>query len=68
MSKYMLVQIQYEVETDSKKGTVKKVKEKYLVEAFSPTDAEASIKEQLTGFDYDVIATSESPILQVFNV
>jgi hypothetical protein len=66
MSKYWTATVQFEV-TDIK-GNTKKVKETYLVDAMSATEAEASVIKELTKggeSDFHVVSAAESKILRV---
>ena len=42
------------IETVDNNGKPKKIKEKYLVSAVSPTDVEKKIAEELSGEDYEI--------------
>ena len=62
--KYWQVTVQLEHEND--RGRVQKVKELYLVDAVSATDAEAKIYEEFTGeSNFTVVGVNRSKILKV---
>lgn len=67
MAKYYTVTVTFETETES--GKIKKIKEQYLVDAMSCTEAEAKLVQDFTtknvALEYEVIAVSESKIVGV---
>lgn len=66
MSKYWTATVQFE--TTDIKGNTKKVKETYLVDAMSATEAEALVNKELSKSgesDFHVVSASESKILRV---
>jgi hypothetical protein len=64
MSKYWTVTVQFE--TEDAKGKVKKVKESYLVNAMTATEAEARTYKHLEGeSDFMVIRAAQSNIMDV---
>lgn len=67
MSKYYEVLVQLKMEND--KGKIKNVKELYLVDAMSVTEAEAKVVETFTksGFsqDYSVVSVKGSKVVDV---
>ena len=72
MAKYfeVTVSVQHEVDGGGKGGTkIKKVKESYLVDAMSVTEAEARVVKEFesagVSLEYEVSAARESKILQV---
>lgn len=68
MALYIETKIRFEKMTEN--GTVKKVTEKYLVDAFSFTEAEARIIEEQTPYisgDFTVSAVKKSNIAEIFN-
>ena len=61
---YWLVTVQLQFEND--KGRIQKVREQYLVEAVSATDAEAKIYKEFEGeSDFNVIGVNRSKIIKV---
>jgi hypothetical protein len=71
MSKYYEVLVELKIESESPKGgtKVKKVKESYLVDALSVTEAEARVVKSFSdsGFsqDYSVVSVRGSKIVDV---
>lgn len=69
MSKYYEVLVQLKMESD--KGKIKKVRELYLVDAMSVTEAEARIVKSFSdsGFsqDYSVVSVKGSKVIDVIN-
>lgn len=69
MAQYFSVKVQYKEEDE--KGKIKKVNNQILVDAVSPTEAEAKTVKHLksTGEtrEYEVKAASESKIVEVIN-
>lgn len=71
MSKYFEVLVELSMESESRKGgvKVKKIKESYLVDALSVTEAEARVVKSFSdsGFsqDYSVISVRGSKIVDV---
>ena len=71
MAKYFEVSVSVQHEVDGGKGGVKikKVKESYLVDAMTVTEAEARVVKEFEKagiqLDYEVSAAKESKILQV---
>jgi hypothetical protein len=71
MSKYFEVLVELKIESENSKGDskIKKVKETYLVDAMSVTEAEARVVESFTnsGFsqDYSVLQAKGSKIIDV---
>lgn len=64
MSKYWTVTVQFE--TEDAKGRVKKVKETYLVNAMTATEAEALTYKELEGeSNFEVVRAGQSNILKV---
>ncbi len=63
MADYKLATIEYEV--DSHNGKSKKIKEKYLVNALSPTEVEIKLSEKFKHFDFDITSIVDSPIIEV---
>ena len=66
MSKYWTATVQFE--TTDIKGNTKKVKETYLVDAMSATEAEAMVHKELSKageHDFQVVSASQSKILRV---
>jgi hypothetical protein len=65
--KYYQVTVAFETETES--GKIKKVKELYLVDALSCTEAEAKLVQNFTSkgtaAEYEVIAVAESKIVGI---
>lgn len=62
--KYWLVTVQLQFEND--KGRIQKVREQYLVDAISATDAEAKIYKEFEGeSNFAVIGVNQSKILKV---
>ena len=62
--KYWLVTVQLQFEND--KGRIQKVREQYLVDAISATDAEAKIyKEFERESDFNVVGVNKSKIIKV---
>jgi len=61
---YWQVTVQLEHEND--RGRIQRVKELYLVDAVSATDAEAKIYQEFTGeSNFSVIGVNQSKILKV---
>jgi hypothetical protein len=73
MNKYYEVLVQLKIESENSKGElkIKKVRELYLVDAQSVTEAEARVVESFTksGFsqDYSVVSVKGSKIIDVIN-
>lgn len=73
MAKYFEVQVTVQHEVDGGKGGVKikKIRESYLVDAMTVTEAEARVVKQFEDsgvqLDYEVTGARESKILQVIN-
>lgn len=69
MSKYYSVVVSMEVETET--GKIRKVKEQYLVDALSCTEAEAKLVQKFSddrvSIDYEVVKVSETPIKSIIN-
>jgi len=71
MSKYFEVLVELKIESENSKGysKIKKVKETYLVDAMSVTEAEARVVESFTksGFSqhYSVLQAKGSKIIDV---
>jgi hypothetical protein len=71
MSKYFEVLVELKIESENSKGDskIKKVKETYLVDAMSVTEAEARVVESFTkgGFSqhYSVLQAKGSKIIDV---
>jgi hypothetical protein len=71
MAKYFEVTVTVQHEVDGGKGgtKIKKVKESYLVDAMTITEAEARVVKEFetagVNLDYEVSAARESKILQV---
>ena len=71
MAKYfeVTVTVQHEVDTGKGGTKVKKIKENYLVDAMTVTEAEARVVKEFEKagiqLDYEVSAAKESKILQV---
>jgi hypothetical protein len=67
----MFYEVQVEVLTESETGRLKKIKEHYLVEAVSCTDAEAKtygyFESSYFPNDFEVKAVKESKILRVIS-
>lgn len=66
MSKYWTATVQFE--TTDTKGNTKKIKETYLVDAVSATEAEALVHKELSKAgesDFQVVSASQSKILRV---
>lgn len=70
---YFEVLVEIKTETEGKKGAVsiKKVKETYLVDAMSVTEAEARVVKSFSqsGFsqDYEVVAVKGSRVIEVIS-
>lgn len=64
---YYQVKVALKTETDS--GRIKTVKELYLINAVSVTDAEAKMNEdfQDTGLDFEVIEVKQTSIVKVID-
>lgn len=61
---YWLVTVQLQFEND--KGRIQKVREQYLVDAISATDAEAKIYKEFEGeSDFNVVGVNRSKIIKV---
>lgn len=61
---YWLVTVQLQFEND--KGRIQKVREQYLVDAVSATDAEAKIYKEFEGeSDFNVVGVNRSKIIKV---
>jgi phosphoribosylaminoimidazole carboxylase (NCAIR synthetase) len=73
MSKYYEVMVQMRIETEDSKGEakIKKVKELYLVDAMSVTEAEARVIESFnkSGFsqEFSVISVRSSKVIDVIH-
>jgi len=70
MAKYFEVQVTMHHEVDNGKGVkIKKVKETYLVDAMTVTEAEARVVKQFVDsaiqLEYEVTGAKESKILEV---
>ena len=65
----MFYEVQVEVENESDTGRVKKIKEYYLVQAVSVTDAEAKMYKEFESElnDWEVKMVRESKILKVID-
>tara|TARA_R110000744_G_scaffold15863_1_gene43847 strand:- start:3540 stop:3743 length:204 start_codon:yes stop_codon:yes gene_type:complete len=65
----MFYEVQVEVENESDTGRVKKIKEYYLVQAVSVTDAEAKMYKEFESElnDWEVKMVKESKILKVID-
>jgi len=62
--KYWLVNVLFIIDSDS--GRVQKIKEQYLVEAVSATDAEAKIYKNFEGeSNFSVIKAEQSRVVEV---
>ena len=70
--KYYEVIVQIKLQTEDSKGNVKikKIKETYLVDAMSVTEAEARIVKHFAGFsqEYSVLQVKGSKIIEVIDV
>ena len=61
---YWLVTVQLQFEND--KGRIQKVREQYLVDAISATDAEAKIYKEFEGeSNFTVVGVNRSKIIKV---
>lgn len=64
---YWQVDVKLELEND--RGKIQKITEKYLIEAFSATDAEAKIYKEFNGeSNFTVEKVAKSRILKVINI
>ena len=65
----MFYEVQVEVENESNTGRIKKIKEYYLVQAVSVTDAEAKMYKEFESEanDWEVKMVRESKILKVID-
>jgi hypothetical protein len=65
----MFYEVQVEVENESNTGRIKKIKEYYLVQAVSVTDAEAKMYKEFESEanDWEVKMVKESKILKVID-
>lgn len=64
--KYWMVTVQFEIEND--KGKVRKIKEPYLIDAMSATEAEAKLHEYMKErgeHNFEVIRAVKSGIIEV---
>jgi hypothetical protein len=70
-AKYYEVVVQIKLQTEDSKGNVKikKLKEVYLVDAMSVTEAEARVVKQFEGFsqEFSVLQVKNSKIIEVIN-
>lgn len=70
-AKYYEVVVQIKLQTEDSKGNVKikKLKEVYLVDAMSVTEAEARVVKQFEGFsqEFAVLQVKNSKIIEVIN-
>lgn len=59
--------VKVEFETESENGKPKKIKEQYLVDAMTCTEAEARMVEYLDGtlLDYKIVSVTQSQIVAV---
>jgi len=65
----MYWQVDVKLEFTNDRGKVQKVTEKYLVEAFTATEAEAKIYKEFDGdSNFDVEKVAKSRILKVINL
>ena len=65
----MYWQVDVKLEFTNDRGKVQKVTEKYLVEAFSATEAEAKIYKEFDGdSNFNVEKVAKSRILKVINI
>jgi len=60
-------QVKVSIETENEDGKVKKIKENYLIQAVSVTDAEVKMAEHFKNIqmDYTVKSISESNVVDV---
>ena len=69
MNQFWTVTVQLEIEND--RGRIQKVKENYLVDAMSVTEAEARVVklfvDSAINVDYEVTGAKESKIIEVVN-
>ena len=69
MTKYYEVLVELRIESETRKGEtkIKKLKETYLVDAMSVTEAEARVIESFKDFsqDYSVIQVKASKVVEV---
>jgi len=67
----MYFTVNVKVQHDAGNGKIKKMTERYLVDAMSVTEAEARVtkvlKEDLTGTEFEVVAASVSRIYKVID-
>lgn len=67
MAKYYSVVVS--LETEDGKGKIKKIKEQYLVDALSCTEAEAKLVQEFVAqgvtLEYEVVKVSETAIIKV---
>jgi hypothetical protein len=67
----MYFTVNVKVQHDNGNGKIKKVTERYLVDAMSVTEAEARVtavlKEDLGGTDFEVVSASVSRIYKVID-
>ena len=65
---FWTVTVQLEIEND--RGRIQKIKENYLVDALSVTEAEAKMVKKFVAdavkLEYEVIKVSETNIIEVF--
>ena len=66
---YYITKVEISAQIDTDKGVKEKtIKEQYLVQANSVTDAEAKMMEELknsTEFEFDVVSVTTSKIIKV---
>jgi hypothetical protein len=71
MAKYFEVTVTVQHEVDGGKGgtKIKKVKESYLVDAMSVTEAEAKVVQDFKGvmFDFEVKSVTSSKIIKIID-
>lgn len=67
----MYFTVNVKIQQDNGSGKVKKITERYLVDAMSVTEAEARViselKEELTGTEFEVVSASVSRIYKVID-
>lgn len=62
---FFVVKVEFEIESEN--GKPKKIKEQYLVDAMTCTEAEARMVEYLNGtlLDYKIVSVTQSQIVAV---
>jgi len=52
-------------EFEDAKGKIKKRRDEYIVTGISPTDVEAKITKELSGYDFEIVQIAQTKIVDI---